>query len=233
MPPKKSNDISEQVEELKRVVLMRLDSIDANMKQLNETILETKKMANDALNLACTNEANINKNNDNLLIKIEKLEEQLEDQTNRSMRTTLVFKGIPGTERSLDQTSEVLSNKINEMCNKEVDISDWVERAHRSKANESENKTKINIIAKFCSWRQSESIKKIVVDFNKNEPDISKHIYVEQLQSKKLTERTNNAKKRRKDLKQEHPDWKMFITYPAKLMCKKPGDSKYRVLDEF
>ena len=75
MPPKKSNDISEQVEEFKRVVLMRLD--DANMKQLNETILETKQMANDALNLVCTNEANINKNNDNLLIKIEKLEEQL------------------------------------------------------------------------------------------------------------------------------------------------------------
>ena len=45
-------------------------------------------MANDALNLARANEVNIKNNNDNLLIKIDKLEEQLEDQTNHSMRTS-------------------------------------------------------------------------------------------------------------------------------------------------
>ena len=41
------------------------------------------------------------------------------------------------------------------------------------------------------------------------------------MQSKELTARTNEAKRYRKELKPIHPEWKMFISHPAKLKTRK------------
>ena len=119
----------------------------------------------------------------------------------------------------------------------ETDITEWIERAHRGKRTDTNKEVRHQsspvIIAKFCTWKQAESVKRIVINFNKTETNRDKHVYVEQLLSPKLAEKSNLAKHHRKELKKIHPDWKIFISHPAKVMCKKPGENKYELLKEF
>ena len=136
----------------------------------------------------------------------------------------------------MSQTSKLLADKISSLTDEVTGIDDWIERAHRAKRRDKQVTTSnrpLAIIAKFCSWKQSEKIKSIIIDHNRNERDQTKHIYVEQMQSKELTARTNEAKRYRKELKPIHPKWKMFVSHPAKLMCKKPDKNKYELLMAF
>ena len=243
MGPKQA-DILEQLRDFKATIMKRLDQIDANFEKLHESIQLTKEIAIEAANTADvaleatkTNE----KNNDMLMKKIGELEERLEDQVNRSMRKTLVFKGIEGDEKNWDETANKLSSIISQMDKTltKDEINGWIERSHRispvadrnrNTTNERQKKTK-NIVAQFSSWKQSEQIKRIVIQHNSHQND--KRIFVEQLQTPQLMERTNNAKKHRKTVRDEHPDWKLYVSHPAKLMCKKPGDNHYKLMKLF
>ena len=239
MPPKKTVDISEQLQDFRKVILQRLDSIDSNIKDLTTKLNETKTIAIQAANLAdnaitqtALNKTLIDESNE----RIRKLEIDLDDQINRNMRSTLIFNGIEGTETNWDETSKLLADKISSLADEVTGIHDWIERAHRAKRRDKQVTTDnrpLPIIAKFCSWKQSEMIKTIIIDHKRNERDKTKHIYVEQMQSKELTARTNEAKKYRKELKSIHPEWKMFVSHPAKLMYKKPDKNKYDLLKAF
>ena len=155
------------------------------------------------------------------------------------MRSTLVFKGVPGNEPSWTKTTETLSNLIHEI---QAEIpckvaASWIERAHRVKSkNGQQERELLNIIAKFTSWKNSETVKDLFIQYNKktkNQNSGTPKIYVEQLQSKLLAARSNEAKKFRKKLKEENPDWLLYVAHPANLFCKKPGELKYIVLKEF
>ena len=52
MPPKKVVDVCEQLEDFRKVILQRLDSIDSNIKDLATNLNETKTIAIEAANLA-------------------------------------------------------------------------------------------------------------------------------------------------------------------------------------
>lgn len=52
-------------------------------------------------------------------------------------------------------------------------------------------------------------------------------------QKYELSARTNEALKYRKDLKLENPDWLMFVSHPAQLLCKKPGETQYSIIKTF
>ena len=204
-----------------------LSNLTQNMEKIQQTANDAQTAAEEAKSMARNNQSEINELTD----KIGKLEASLDDQINRNMRTTLVFNGINGTERSWNETSSILAQTINEI-KPDIDCKNWIERAHRAKQNGNTSKP-LPIIAKFCSWQHSEEIKSIIINHNKAENDRKKHLYVDQLQSKQLMERTNTAKLHRKQLKEEHLDWKMYICHPANLMCKEPGNLHYKSLKSF
>lgn len=260
MGPKKSSDITEQFANLSERLFQKLDIFEEKLTEFNETLLETKKLvsvtaetANKALELASSNKTDINKleasnsqHEDTLLNlnkRINDLEMQLEDQTNRNMRSTLILKNVPGKETSWGDTSATVANLLHSFDKAEsaaTILDDWIERAHRIKPNPQHqndpNPTKrdgpLNIAVRFSLWKYSEKAKQILIKRN-NDPKFTNNIFVDQLQSKKLTTRTNKAKLHRKNLKTDHPDWKMFVAHPANLMCKKPGEERYKLLEEF
>ena len=92
--------------------------------KLTQSVEETKELAviaardaSMALANTETNKKQITDNREELTKKIKQLEDILDDQVNRNMRSTLVFKGISlhESERSWDDTSKVLSDKISNM----------------------------------------------------------------------------------------------------------------------
>ena len=249
MPPKKSSDSNKTHEEMNLAILKWLESIDNKFDQLNTRLIETNNIAMQAYQkaeeahtlamkcLANNAEADqaiqhVEQETVTFNEKIKELEAKLEDQINRSMQSTLVFiLFYPGNEPSWTKTTETLSNLIHEIqaeipC--EVAAS-WIERAHRVKSKNGKQES-LNIIAKFTSWKNSETVKDLFIQYNKtnkNQNSDTPKIYVEQLQSKLLAARSNEAKKVRKKLKEENPNWLLYVAHPAKLFCKKPGELKY------
>ena len=253
MPPKKSSDSANKtLEETNLAILKRLESIDNKFDLLNTRLIETNNIAmqayqkaEEAHTLATECLANNAEADQAIRLveqetitsneRIKELEAKLEDQINRSMRSTLVFKGVPGNEPSWTKTTETLSNLIHEIQPEiPCEVADsWIERAHRVKSKNGQ-KESLNIIAKFTSWKNSETVKDLFIQHNKkNKNSDTPKIYVEQLQSKLLAARSNEAKKFRKKLKEENPNWLLYVAHPAKLLCKKPGELKYIVLSEF
>lgn len=224
--------------------------------ETNKIALTAIEKSNEALSISTQNKEQISEIVDRVedlqteqqgyAAKIKYLEDKLDDQVNRSMRSTLVIKGIEGTESSWEDTKNKLSNIISNLTeNKSANIIEsWIERAHRLKRNNTSNSNNdtnnnpnrarpINIVAKFTSWKHSEEVKRIIINYNKNKNnDNQPRIYVEQLQSN-LASRTNEAKKYRKELRLQHPDWLMYVSHPARLFGKKPGEDKYAILKEF
>ena len=75
----------------------------------------------------------------------------------------------------------------------------WVEQAHRVKIKNGQERESPNIIEKFTSWKNSGTVKNLFIQCNKqiNDSNASK-ICVEQLQSKLLATKSNEAKTYRK-----------------------------------
>ena len=161
----------------------------------------------------------------------------MEDQINRGLRTSLVFRDIPktNTENTWDDTANVLAESINRHCKvlSKKDIISKIERVHRGKAN-NYNKPPI-IIAKFLSWKDSELIKNAIITQNKtHRDDKSSHLNVSPMYSKATTERNNAALKRRKLLMAENPEEDFIVVYPAKIVSRKKNTrNKYTVAEEY
>ena len=234
--------------ELKELMLTKFKELNTNMKTNHDLLMaEIKKVdskAEAALNLAKANEEKAKHvefemdNLRNIIVRLEKkvseLDEQLDDQSNRSMRNTLVIKGIPQSDdnESWDKTSELLAKKLNECWggnSSEEEIAQGIERAHRVGGE----KVGIGkpIIAKFKSWTFSEKVKKIMRDHLITNGG---NIYVSQLVTKKVQERQYQARKYRKELFNNDPNQNIFIKYPAQVMGKRKGSTeKYKLLKSF
>lgn len=93
--------------------------------------------------------------------QVKKLEDKCEDQANRSMRNTLVFKGVNGNEPNWTKTTEVLAGVISAVENDITltEINSWIDRAHRMQSNENNNTKPRNIVAIMTSWKVCERIK--------------------------------------------------------------------------
>lgn len=252
MGPKNRNmDIQEQLQDIKISILKRIEAMEDNItalftefKAIKQTATEAKQLANDAVEHSNFIEAKLScEIKESIAIlqkKHEELEYRLDDQVNRGMRETLVFKGIDGKEGTWSDTANKLAHVISSMDEITTleDVKTWIDRAHRAKERSDPDRQiqnrSPNIIAKFCSWKLAERTKSIIINYNKNNTtNTYKNVYVEQLQSKLLMGRNNDAKVFRKDIKQKNPEWKLYVEHPAKLMVKKPGDRVYSVLKEF
>ena len=159
--------------------------------------------------------------------EIEELQNSMEDQINRGMRSTLIFKGIKEEENefSWEDTTNVLANQLSPILNCDpMQIVGDIERAHRGKGSKSRN-----IYVKFNSWKASDQISKLIIKANRSKIT---HITVSQMYGPKTTAIMNEKLKLRKDIIKDHKAWKMYVAYPGTLMLKKPGEKKFTAFSE-
>ena len=49
-------------------------------------------------------------------------------------------------------------------------------------------------------------------------------VFIDQLYSPKVSEARQEALKKRWQIKQKHPDWSVFLKYPARIFVRRPED---------
>lgn len=226
---------------IKDTIQHELSSMKQEIVRLQSELDTVSDVANNAMKLSEQLQKDVTKlqeENTHLKTKIQntingqhKLEEVIEDNKNRQLRKTLVFKGIPeqqineassngdGSQKTRsenwDDTATILANTMAETLNTSVDEArNMVERCHRAAANP---KYKGNaprpIFAAFMDWRDSELTKD---SFRKNNADV----FVEQKVGPRTTARRNMALKERKRLKDNNTIFNGYISHPARLMVK-------------
>ena len=177
--------------------------------------------------------------------KINQIEERIEERTNRSLRQTLVFKGIK--EQKIDvknfkgklvtvserwsDTTDILSEVIATACDLDAeDTRDWINRAHRSAPNP-RKEGKRDIYANFFSWEVTQQIIKGFREYNISNNDFK--VFVDYKYGPLTTARRNEALKLRSELKRERAIVKGYVNYPAKLMVLYPGESRFTEHSDF
>ena len=156
------------------------------------------------------------------------MREQLEERTNRQLRKTLVFRGIPEAdgEKNWQHTENLVASKIAETLGVTSDETiNMIDRCHRGgnpKYYQNKNRP---IYAAMHSWKQCEDIiwtarkkKNILVDY-KYGPMTSKRRFL--------------ALKKRRELIDSGTIVKGHVSYPARLMGKGPNDNRYKLIEDF
>ena len=163
------------------------------------------------------------------------LQHRLEDQTNRSCRKTLVFRGVQesSVDESWEDTKNLLADVIAEACDQTPEASyDLIERCHRSSAPAANKKKPRSIYACFYDWNDSEFIKDKF-----RQAAIKKcnnGIFVEQKYGEDTTWRRNQALLTRKKLLADKVIVAGYVDYPAKLMVKcKKEERRYQLHQDF
>ena len=207
--------------------------ITTNHKELMARICNVETQAREALDLAKKkNETTINEflekqqeTNDDLKLDlskrvttqvkenlhINKIEAQLrgvllelEDLRNRSMRSNLIFKGIPEeSKETWDDTSQLLAGFITKNLKLPYSFDQMdmqISRAHRSSDTDSSRRNNKSeprpIISQFVNWRVAEEVRQEIIHLNSRN---QLKVIVNQMLSKELTKRRNNALIKRKE----------------------------------
>ena len=247
-----------QLDKIQEILESKLEIINENIQELNVTIksnhdeltaaiaktdlkaeaavkaaksnsktLETLKTDNEHMKTTIESQ---NAVVEHLNDKLSALEALTDDQVNRGLRSTLVFRGIEknGYE-TWDTTGDILAEEINNILpNFTISwITESIERVHRAKST-------TNIIAKFQSWKDSEKIKTAIINYNKTQGNQENQLKVSQMLSKPLQDRHNAALIHRKELMKENKNMNYTVVYPAKLIGKmKNSEGKYELIQEF
>ena len=179
------------------------------------------KMGKDLANAQIKNDHSIN----DLHEQISQLTVNLNDQKDRSMRDTLVIRGIAETEKETwKETSVNLINYIAQISTLSKDDIEYnVDRAHRGKATNPNRKDPRPIFVKFNTWKFAQEVMYLIIDSNKQRKS---NVFVSQLYCEATTEKMNAALKMRKELIKLHPDTEMFVKYPGILLCRKRGSKE-------
>ena len=247
MPPKNSTTAKQQqheemtlVAQMKHLLANAIDEINDNVNkkhdELMERLLSVEKTAKLALLNSENNGKRIQSLEEDLLKKsnkIKSLEMTLDDQVNRSMRSNLIFKGIPqgNKEFSWPDTTSTLASYLHTI-NPDRSVPDnikMIDRCHRGQQRQG-NKPRA-IIAKFVDWKSAELVKNEIISYNKKSKNST--VIVSPQYTRKVDDQMNNALKRRKELVSAGSKKSMFVAYPGKLMGKDPGAPNYKVLEKF
>ena len=142
------------------------------------------------------------------IISIEKskLDDIVDDQTNRSLRKTLIFRGIKEQHNeSWAQTARQLAKLLSDI-NHEVNINDVlqdIDRAHQPAGNKRDNDICRPIFVQFTTWKNAQYYMDSLIRHNKqlkrNNQDTT--VFVDQMYSQKLTSRRKSVAKLRMDMK--------------------------------
>ena len=161
--------------------------------------------------------------------RLNEIEERIEERTNRQLRQTLVFRGIPelASEKNWSDTDKVLATAIGTAL--DCDARDMINRCHRTgdpRYFTEAKRTRPIAAAMFC-WKDCEA----VIDAFRKDP--RSKVFVDYKYGPKTTRRRNLAMMLRKELKQKGELKQAYVNYPAKLMGKREGDLRYRLIKDF
>ena len=161
--------------------------------------------------------------------------EKNEDLTNRSLRKTIIIRGIPEgkQEKTWDDTRAVVVKALVEITDRTYDDLDSVfERIHRaSKKNRQEESTskpgprKIHALLK--DWNEIDKLSKALREGPKN------NIYIDQQYGPLTTYRRNQAFMKRKSMKEAGTITGGHVKFPAYLHVRYKHGEKFVPCDDF
>ena len=162
--------------------------------------------------------------------KLVEIEERVEERTNRQLRQTLVFRGIPekGNE-SWEDTFEIVSRNISKNLGISVSkAEDMLNRVHRGRS--ADNNKPRPIYAALYRWNDCEQISDKFRDLNIRKQS---SIRVSYMFGPRTTQRRNMALMERKKLKDSGAIISGYLQYPAKLFGKVPNSDEYILIKDF
>ena len=225
------------------------EQMEIRLKKSEEAQLALKAENNELKYKLKTNSNHIKLIEDNVSSNQHSLEERIEDRTNRQLRKTLVFRGIPeqpstatdGAEtathktESWQETKDLLADQISEICAlPKPDAAAMLERAHRSAPNPRYKGTAPRpIYVALFDWNQSQLC---IEKFRQhNITNKNSKIMCEQKYGPITTQRRNQAMMMRKELKDSGEIVAGYVAFPARLMAKTSHreGSKYTMVRDF
>ena len=245
--------------EIKEMLTTELKSMQTEIVKLQTELEKANQRADNAEKAAEQFKKDIKKiqeKNTSLDTKLTTTKKELiqcidtvEDNKNRQLRKTLVFRGIdemtfpddPNKQRqeTWEETAKVLADCMAKKMNISTrEAESMVERCHRSKPNPRYNGTAPRpIFAAFCNWKDSELTKKTFRESNISGQMLGnnnrKQVIVENKYGPRTTVRRNMALQERKELKQAGRIVSAYVAFPARLMVKEGRDAKYRLMKDF
>ena len=229
-------DISTTVSQLEETVVSykeTLETVTAELSNLKETMATH---SNQIEQLLAENEM-LNKQVNEVvkqseMKRVDDLEELIEERTNRSLRQTLVFKGVEqrGAKESWSQTKTLLSDIIAETLDINSDHAmSMINRCHRG--GKQPRAGPRAIFANLFSWEDCEDIVEAFRKSNINDSTFG--IYASYKYGRITTARRNEALKTRKALKASGQITKGYLAYPAKLMVQYQGETQFQEHENF
>ena len=245
-----------QTERFVQIIEDKITAVFARVSLLEETTLNNQRkfeMQEVKLNELETANSELRSNIDVLSAKLEDLvsvqnqpptfdfnkqlkavEERLEERTNRSLRQTLVFKGI---REKNNETWEDTQNIVAQQISKNLGVSsqvadDMLNRVHRGRPSENpQDKNKPRpIYANMYKWQDCEEIIDVFRSLNIKGKSSVRAGY---LYGPRTTIRRNLALMERKKLREAGTIISGYISYPARLMGKIPGRENYILIKDF
>lgn len=200
-----------------------ITNLKTEITNLKTETNKTKDIATDAISLARENSNEL----EGIKQEIDELSKYLDEQVNRSMRKTLVIKGLSvgDKEKTWEDTENRLINLVINEANVDVNhAKKMFERAHRGKKNEKKSGPP-SIYACLHDWKDAQYLIKTFKENNRNNRNLQ--IYIEQLYSPDVVKRRNQAMIVRKELLSKKEILAGYVEYPAILMVKKEVRGKY------
>ena len=134
--------------------------------------------------------------------KIETLQQENEDLQNRLMRSTLIFCGVPESEKKNDSWEEVFQNLVGLLVAKlnldHYELNMQISHAYRTLKSENNSNCQ-PIFAQFISWRYANEVRRKLIQLHATRKS---KITISQMFSKELTQQHNNVLKQRKAMLQ-------------------------------
>ena len=225
------NEFNKTIESLKS----QLDEVESRATNAEKKIklLETENQKlKEALN-STSNTANANAN------AINALEERIEDRTNRQLRKTMVFRGVPEEDDSnetWDDTKSLLAAEIAKVLNtEESEAVEMLERVHRAAPNPHyKGSAPRPIFAAFNYWPDTVEVIDKFRQQNINSDNDNK-VTADYKYGPLTTKRRSLAMLERKKLKDTNAIVAGYVAFPARLMVKTSNrqGSKYKLHKDF
>ena len=221
-PPAWARSLMQTMEEIKASQSRTESKLDKMKERVDE--LEGKVAAGAIVQSSLEDEqSRLKHENEELRGICQGLRADLDKQVDSDLRDHLAFYGVPGNERSWEETAKRnakwLGDNIEGRSEQQYDEAIW--RAHRGPWNAEKGGPR-PIFAKM-NYR--------FVDFiqNKLKAGPIAGVSIREQYCPNTQARVNEALAYRKEWKQRHVNSKAFISYPGILKVKEEGDTSYRV----
>lgn len=160
--------------------------------------------------------------------RVKAVEELVEERTNRQLRKTLVFRGVPQAEdeKSYEDCEIVLAKTIASTLGvNQKTAQGMIDRCHRGgNPKHYVGKTR-PIFAAMHQWKRCEEVIRKARE--------KKTVFVDYKYGPLTTRRRHLALKKRRELIDSGVLTKAHIAYPAKLVGKKDDSERYTVIEDF